>query len=141
MLAFTSIHYSLAFEWMRRFAFKSIYRVAAWPGKPGNDREFFKIFNKKRFQFVLNVLHKVIYLYIILCISKFLPYFVISVYQEKFHFRILNKKYFKTLKTHCYFYNDREKIFDDRETGLCSDASLEVFHVNYLREVFYVENQ
>ena len=26
------------------------YRVAAWPGKPGNDREFLKFFNKNRFQ-------------------------------------------------------------------------------------------
>ena len=42
-------------------------------------------------------------LYIILCISYD---FVISVCQEKFHFRILIKKYFKTLKTHCM--NDRE---------------------------------
>ena len=25
--------------------------------------------------------------------------------------------------------------------GLCSDASLEVFYVNYLSEVFYVENR
>ena len=41
--------------------------------KPGNDREFFKIFKKKRFQFVVNALHKVIYSYIILCISKFPP--------------------------------------------------------------------
>ena len=43
-------------------ASEAINRVADWPGKPGNDREFFLIFNKKRFQFVLNVLHKVIYL-------------------------------------------------------------------------------
>ena len=26
-------------------------------------------------------------------------------------------------------------------TGLCCDASLEVFYVNYLSEVFYVENR
>ena len=25
--------------------------------------------------------------------------------------------------------------------GLCNDASLEVFYVNYLSEVFYVENR
>ena len=98
-------------------------------GKPGNDREFFKIFNKKRFQFVLNVLHKVIYLYIKLCISKFPPYFVISVYQEKLHCRILDKKYFKTLKTHCIncysletvFFNDRE-LFSSMKT-----ATLNIF--------------
>ena len=29
---------------------------------------------------------------------------MISVYQEKFHFRILNKKYFETLKTYCINY-------------------------------------
>ena len=75
------------------------------------DREFLKIFNKKRFQFVLNVLHKVIYLYIKLCISKFLPYFVILVYQEKLHFRILDKKYFKTLKTYCINCYSLETIF------------------------------
>ena len=52
-----------------------------------------------------------IYLYIILCISKFPPYFVILVYQEKFHFKILNKKYFKTLKTHCINCYLLESIF------------------------------
>ena len=83
-------------------------------GKTGNffvDREFLKFFNKKRFQFVLNVLHKVIYLYIKLWIPKFPPYFVISVYQEKLHFRILDKKYFKTLKTHCINCYSLETIF------------------------------
>ena len=67
------------------------------------------------------MLHNVIYLYIILCISKFPPYFnnyfnncpfrVISVYQEKFHFRILNKKYFKTLKSQCINCYSLETIF------------------------------
>ena len=37
--------------------------------------------------------------------------FVISVYQEKFHFRILNKKYFKTLKIHCINFYSLETIF------------------------------
>ena len=101
----------------------TLTRVAAWPGNRENrenremsgnffvERECFKIFNKKRFQFVLNVLHKVIYLYIILGISKFRPYFVISVYQEKLHFRIFDKKYFKTLKTYCINCYSLETIF------------------------------
>ena len=37
--------------------------------------------------------------------------FVISVYQEKFNFRILNKKYFKTLKPHCINCYSLETIF------------------------------
>ena len=37
--------------------------------------------------------------------------FMISVYQEKFHFRISNKKYFKTLKTHCINCYSLETIF------------------------------
>ena len=37
--------------------------------------------------------------------------FVISVCQEKFHFRILNKKYFKTLKTHYINCYSLETIF------------------------------
>ena len=37
-----------------------IFRVAAGPEKSENDREFFKIYDKNRFLFVLNVLHKVI---------------------------------------------------------------------------------
>ena len=36
---------------------------------------------------------------------------MISVYQEKFHFRILNKKYFKTLNTHCINCYSLETIF------------------------------
>ena len=101
------------------------------------------------------MLRKVIYLYIILCISKFPPYLckaseqleywnvkssvrllstapigagdfflvdcdsnfnncpfrMISVYQEKFNFRILNRKYFKTLKTYCINCYSLETIF------------------------------
>ena len=106
--------------------FIRLHEIAGWPldrefpvtwrnrEMTGNffvDREFFLIFNKKRFQFVLNVLHKVIYLYIKLCILKFPPYFVISVYQEKLHFRILDKKYFKTLKTLCTNCYSLETIF------------------------------
>ena len=37
--------------------------------------------------------------------------FMISVYQEKFHFRIWSKKYFKTLKTHCINCYSLENIF------------------------------
>ena len=37
--------------------------------------------------------------------------FEISVYQEKFHFRILNEKYFKTLETHCINRYSLETIF------------------------------
>ena len=36
------------------------FQGGRWTGKPGNDREFKKNFNKKRFLIVLNVLHKVI---------------------------------------------------------------------------------
>ena len=82
-------------------------RLTGKPGKPGNDREFsvtwrnremtgnffvdrefLKIFNKKRFQIVLNVLYKVIYLCIILCISKFPPYF--NNYFNNCPFRIIS---------------------------------------------------
>ena len=37
----------------------------------------------------------------------------------------------------------KRRIYDmlHSKAGLCSDASLEVFYGNYLREVFYVENQ
>ena len=37
--------------------------------------------------------------------------FMISVYQEKFHFRILSKKYLKTLKTRCINCYSLETIF------------------------------
>ena len=85
--------------------------MAAWPGNREMTGNFFKFLIKNNFNLLLNVLHKVIYLYIILCISKFPPYFVISVYQEKLHFRKLDKKYFKTLKTHCINCYSLETIF------------------------------
>ena len=37
--------------------------------------------------------------------------FMITVYQEKFDFRILSKKYFKTLKIHCLICYSLETIF------------------------------
>ena len=116
--------------------------------KTGKWLGIFLIFDKKRFLFVLNVLHEVIMHFEIpalflqseqatwaqqceaalgCCLQRSLEHkifsfltvtatltivdFVISVYQEKFHFRILNNKCFKTLKDHCINCYLLENIF------------------------------
>ena len=48
-------------------------------------------------------------------------------FREKFHILKLSKRKFH--------------LEQASRAGLCSDASLEVFYVNYLNEVFYVENR
>ena len=56
------------------------------------------------------------------------PFRMISVYQEKFHFRILNKKYFKTLKTHCINCYSLETIFFNERESFSSMKTVTLLH-------------